>query len=229
MVPLALRRSDIGFGRVVVDDTGVTRHGLWSSRSIAWPDILDYRLTIEIRGGRIEVLYLIDNFNLLLIANDVYKGYHGRHRFRFGIRLVGTTEELAFNWRFRGVALAIAQIVRRIHPLLARQARSAFELTGIGRFGLLALTDDGIAWADKPALPRDQVECIELFNSSPVQLRVMAKHRVWPYCRAALAEIPNLASALELARALGYPVRGRELIAQLAIDPDQAGQAGPSR
>jgi hypothetical protein len=217
MVPLALRRSDIGFGRVVVDDTGVTRHGLWSSRSIAWPDILDYRLTVEIRGAKLEVLYLIDNLNLLLIANDVYKGYRGNHRFRFGIRLLGATDELAFNWRFRGVALAISQIVRRIHPLLARQTRAAFELTGIGRFGLLALTDHGIQWAGDPALPRDQVECVELFNSSPVQLRVMAKHKVWPYCRAPLADIPNLAAALRLARALGYPVRGRQLIAPLAL------------
>ena len=219
MVPLALRRSDIGFGRVVVDDTGVTRHGLWSSRSIAWPDILDYRLTVEIRGGRIEVLYLIDNLNLLLIANDVYKGYRGNHRFRFGIRLLGAAGELGFNWRFRGVALAISQIVRRIHPLLARQARAAFELTGTGRFGLLALADHAIQWAGSPALPRDQVECVELFNSSPVQLRVMAKHKAWPYCRAPLADIPNLASALGLATALGYPVRGRELIAPLALNP----------
>jgi hypothetical protein len=217
MVPLALRRSDIGFGRVIVDDTGVTRHGLLSSRSIAWGEILDYRLTVEIRGSRFEVLYLVDYLNLLLITNDIRKGYRGDHRFRFGIQLFGTTQQLAFNWRFRGVELAIAQILRRIHPLLARQARAAFELTGVGRFGLLALADRGIQWAARPALPRDEVECVELFNSSPVQLRVMAKHRTWPYCRAAMAEIPNIAAALELARALGYAVRGRELVARLAM------------
>jgi hypothetical protein len=218
MVPLALRRSDIGFGRVVVDDTGVTRHGLWSSRSIGWNEILDYRLTVEMRGARFEALYLVDNLNLLLIASDVVRGYRGKHRFRFGIRLVGVAGELAFNWRFKGVALAIAQIVRRIHPLLARQARAAFEASGVGRFGMLALADDGIQWAGRPVLPRDEVECVELFNSSPVQLRVMAKHRAWPYGRAPLAEIPNLAAALGLAGALGYTVRGRELIAALAID-----------
>jgi hypothetical protein len=218
MVPLALRRSEIGFGRVVVDDTGVTRHGLWSSRSLAWREILDYRLTVEIRGSKLEVLYLVDNLNLLLIANDVYKGYRGDHRFRFGIQLHGAGELLAFNWRFRGVALAIAQIVQRVHPVLAEQTRAEFELTGISRFGLLALADHGIQWAGAPALARDQVEAVELFNSSPVQLRVMAKQRAWPYCRAPLAEIPNLGSALGLASALGYPVRGRELLAPLGWD-----------
>ncbi|HEU4733238.1 MAG TPA: hypothetical protein VFT22_35340 [Kofleriaceae bacterium] len=217
MVPLALRRSDIGFGRVVVDDTGVTRHGLVSSQSIAWGDILDYRLTIEMRGSRIEVLYLVDHLNLVLIASDVLRGYRGAHRFRFGIRMLGATGELAFNWRFRGVAIAIAQIVRRVDPLLSRQARAAFAATGVGRFGPLALGDRGIRWADRPLLPRDDVESVELFNSSPVQLRVMARRKAWPYGRAPLAEIPNLAAALRLARALGYPVRGTELVAPLAI------------
>jgi hypothetical protein len=216
MVPLALRRSDIGFGRVVVDDTGVTRHRLMSTSSIAWHDIRDYRLTAEIRGSRFEALYLVDYLNLLLIGNDVRNGYRGDHRFRFGIELFGAAARVAFNWRFRGVVLAIAQIVGRVHPVLARQARAAFERTGVGGFGPLALTDHAIQWADKPPLPRAEVECVELFNSSPIQLRVMAHRRTWPYGRAATAEIPNLLAALELANALGYPVRGRELVARLA-------------
>jgi hypothetical protein len=219
MVPLALRRSDIGFGRVVVDDTGVTRHHLLSSLSIGWDEILDYRVTVEIRGSRLEVLYLVDYLNLLLITNDVRKGYRGDHRFRCGIRLIGGAKQVAFNWRFRGVELAIAQIIRRVHPPLARQARAAFELTGVSRFGPLAIADHGIQWGQRPALARDEIESVELFNSSPVQLRVMAKHRAWPYGRAPMAEIPNIAAALELSRALGYQVRGGELVAKLAIAP----------
>jgi len=222
MVPLVLRRSDIGVGRVVVDDTGVTRHRLRSSLSIAWDEILDYRLTVEIRGSRLEVLYLVDYLNLLLITNDVRKGYRGDHRFRCGIRLLGVAKQVAFNWRFRGVELAIAQIIRRVHPALAGKARAAFELTGVGRFGPLAISDHGIQWGEKPALARDEVESVELFNSSPVELRVMAKRRAWPYGRAPMAEIPNIAAALELSRALGYLVRGRELVAKLAIDPTGA-------
>ena len=57
MVALELRRSDIGFGRVVIDDVGVTRHYALRSTSIAWDEIRDYRLTIEIRGTRFEVAH----------------------------------------------------------------------------------------------------------------------------------------------------------------------------
>jgi hypothetical protein len=41
---------------------------------------------------------------------------------------------------------------------------------------------------------------------------VLARRKVLPYARAKLAELPNLLSLLQLARALGYPVRGRKLL-----------------
>src|SRR5213078_1899429 len=66
VVALELRRSDIGFGRVVVDDTGVTRHFARSIASIAWDEIRDYRLKVEIRGARLEVLYLVRWIDMLL-------------------------------------------------------------------------------------------------------------------------------------------------------------------
>ena len=46
MVELELRRSDIGFGRLVVDDTGVTRRFALSATSIALDEVRDYRLKI---------------------------------------------------------------------------------------------------------------------------------------------------------------------------------------
>ena len=217
MVGLELRRSDIGFGRVVVDDTGVTRHRALSSASIAWDDIRDYRLTIEIRGARFEVLYLVRWFDMLLMANDVRNGYRGDHRFRFGIELLGERTRVAFNWRFRGVDIAIAQILRRIHPRLALPAQTEFASHGIAQFGALTIDRHAIRWGDKPALPRARVESVELFNSSPLRLRVMAKRKIWPYGQAALADIPNVIAALELAEQQGYPVRGRELLARLAL------------
>lgn len=71
---------------------------------------------------------------------------------------------------------------------------------------------------DSP-LPHDAVECVELFNSSPVRLRVMARGKVWPYGQANTADLPNLVAALELAEALGYRVRGRELFKSLPSTP----------
>jgi phage tail protein X len=211
VVALELRRSDIGFGRVVIDDTGVTRHFALSKASIAWDEISDYRLTIEIRGARLEVLYLVRWIDMLLMANDIRNGYRGDHRFRFGIVLLGERSRVAFNWRFRGVEIAIAQILRRIHARLAAPVRATFAQHGIARFGPLTIGAHAIRWDDKPALARNAVESVELFNGSPIRLRVMARRKTWPYGQAELADIPNVAAALELAEQQGYRVRGREL------------------
>ncbi|HEX8115430.1 MAG TPA: hypothetical protein VF516_47210 [Kofleriaceae bacterium] len=217
MVAFELRRSDIGFGRLIVDDTGVTRRFALSTASIAWDEIRDYRLKIEIRGARLEVLYLVRWIDMLLMANDVRSGYRGDHRFRFGMVLLGEHKRVAFNWRFRGVAIAIAQILKRIHPRLALPVQTEFARHGIAQFGPLTIGEHAIRWGDKPALARAAVESIELFNSSPVRLRVMAKRKVWPYGQAELADIPNVAAALELAERQRYLVRGRELLARLAL------------
>jgi len=217
VVAFELHRSDIGFGRVVVDDTGVTRRFARSAAAIAWDEIRDYRLKIEIRGTRFEVLYLVRWIDMLLMANDVRNGYRGDHRFRFGIVLLGEHQRVAFNWRFRGVEIAIAEVLRRIHPRLALPVQTGFARHGIAQFGPLTVGEHAIRWGDRPALPRAAVESVELFNSSPVRLRVMARRKVWPYGQAELADIPNVAAALELAEQQGYPVRGRELLARLAL------------
>ena len=215
MVELELRRSDIGFGRLIVDDTGVTRRFALSAASIAWDEIRDYRLKIEIRGARLEVLYLVRWVDVLLMANDVRHGYRGDHRFRFGMVLLGEHKRVAFNWRFRGVAIAIAQVLERVHPRLALPVQTGFARHGIAQFGPLTIGEHAVRWDAKPALARAAVESVELFNSSPVRLRVMARRKVWPYGQAELADIPNVAAALELAEQQGYPVRGRELLGSL--------------
>jgi len=220
ITPLVFRRADIGFGRVIVDDHGVTRERLTRTDTIAWRDIRDYRLTIEMRGAKPEVLYLV-NFlfiNVALIARDAVRGFRGDHRFRLGIELLGAHQRVAFNWRFRGVAMAIAEICRRICGPLADQARARFAAEQRVRFGSLTLARDAVQWGERPPLPRDAVESIELFNSSPVSLRVMARDKIWPYGRARTAEIPNIAAALDIARALAYPVRGDELFAGVLGD-----------
>jgi hypothetical protein len=220
-VPLVFRRSDIGFGRVIVDEDGVTRERLTRRDSIAWHQIRDYRLTIEIRGAKVEALYLVHHvfFNVALIARDAVHGYRGDHRFRLGIELIGDDQRVAFNWRFRGVAMAIAEICRRICGPLAAEPRARRAAEGRVQFGPLILARDSVQWGDRPPLPRDAVEGIELFNSYPVSLRVMAHRKIWPYGRARTADIPNIAAALELARGLGYPVRGLELFAGVFGEP----------
>lgn len=210
--PLVLRRSDIGFGRVIVDDRGITRDRLIRTSFLAWEDIRDYRMTVEIRGGKLEVLYLLDWVNLLLIARDVARGLRGDHRFRLGLELIGDRDRVFFNWRFRGVAMAIDRVLGRIAPPFAATARATLAREGLVRFGPLTLAADGVQWNELPPLPRERVETIELFNSSPVRLRVMARDKPWPYGQANTADIPNLAAVLQIAEQLGYRVRGRELL-----------------
>lgn len=218
MVPLELQRADIGFGRVVVDDTGVTRERLWSRDAIAWDQIRDYRLTVEIRGAKIESAYLSVWLQAVLTVLDARNGYRGDHHFRFGIVLLGDDHEVRFNWRFRGAGMAIAVILERIRGRLAAPVRATFAKTGIAKLGPLTIGEHAIRWGDKPVLPRTSVESIELFNSYPLKLRVMARGKVWPYGQAELDQIPNLLAALELAEDQGYRVLGRELIERLA-DP----------
>ncbi len=218
MVPLVLRPAGVGFGRVIVDDWGVTRRTVLGEHALAWNDIRDYRIAVEIRGARIEILYLVDWINAFLIAKDIRNGYRGDHALRFAIGLYGANgARVAFDWRFRGVASAIAQIYRHIGERLAADAQRRLAATGVARFGPLALAAHGIQWGDDAWLPAGAVESVGLFNSSPLALRVMARGKAWPYGQARTAKIPNIGAALAIAAQLGYPVIGRELFARLAI------------
>ena len=78
-------------------------------------------------------------------------------------------------------------------------------------FGALGLARDKVAWGAR-SLAHGEVESIELFDSSPVALRVMKRGKVLPWAKARLEDIPNPRVALELASELGLPVRGRELL-----------------
>jgi hypothetical protein len=215
---MELRRADVGFGRVIVDDRGVTRRGLFRTRSLAWDDIRDYRLTIQLRGLAPDALYVLDSgLADVLWLTDAIRAAQGQSRVAFGIELHGDGgRRLEFNWRrFRGTTLAIAAILARIAERLAAPARAELAAHGTVRFGPLQLARHGVQWGDDPPLAREAIESIELFDTSPVRLRVMARGKVWPYGQAPTRRIPNLTAALELAESLAYRVRGRELFAAL--------------
>ena len=216
MDAIELRRA-LGLSRVVIDDRGVTRRGLVSTASLAWDEIVDYRLTAELVGVNRSVVDVSDVVQAIRIASTAIDAYRGRDRFRFGIALGSDTRRLGFGGGFRHAELAVAMILNRVCPPLGRRARAAFEQAGVGQFGPLALADDGIGWAGKPPLPRAHVDAIDLFDSSPVRLRVMARGKAFPYASVRLAQIPNLVAALDLARALGYRVRGRPLLAAIGV------------
>ncbi|MBS1120286.1 MAG: hypothetical protein H6Q90_2514 [Deltaproteobacteria bacterium] len=203
---MELRRADIGIGRVIIDDHGVSRRGLVHTHALAWLEIRDYRLTIEFHGQAPDALYLADDLlGAVLFARDVAAASRGESRIRLAIELVGRDDRVEFGaLRFRHANEAIAKIVEQVHPRLLAAARAELAEQGVVHFGPLALARDAITWSGRSPLPRDEVESVELFDTSPACLRVMAHGKALPYGKAPTAEIPNLGAALELAAELGY-------------------------
>jgi hypothetical protein len=207
---IELHRSDIGFGRVVVDDSGVTRKGLFRSKHLRFSEIESYRLSLTLRGITGDTGYLVAG-PLAWIA-DYGAAREGRHRLRFGIELVGADTTLDFNWRFRAVHTAIAAVLGRMHERITARARQQLEETSVARFGGLALAEHGIQWKRHDPIPREAIECVQIFDSTDVTLRIMQKDRTLPYCSPELDDVPDLMSALAIAGELGYRIEGRHLL-----------------
>lgn len=210
---MELRRGGgIRSGRIQIDDVGVTQVRLWSRSTIAWDDIDGYRLEVRLAPGSHGVFYLVDVLGGVLAARDLRNAMRGRHNLRFGVELTSGDLRLNVDWRFRDATQAVRQILARVADRHAARARAELAASKSVRFGPLALAAHGIQWGDRETLSREAVEAVELFDSSPVALRVMKRGKVMPYGQASTREIPNLCAALDIAAELGYPQRGRELL-----------------
>jgi hypothetical protein len=196
---------------VTVDDHGVTQRSLFRSRTLAWAEIDDYRLTIQPHAHRTATEIVVEAIQARG-AHDV----HLDHAY-FRMQLLGASRELTFNGWFFDVAQAANLVFARIHERLSALAAAALAQDGVARFGPLTLADHGIQWLDRPAVPREAIDSVEVFDSSPVSLRVTARGKILPYGKASTAKIPNIGAALDLAAGLGYRVRGRDLFTALGL------------
>jgi hypothetical protein len=211
-----LRRRGLFSVPVRIDEGGVTREGRWRRSTLAWNEIDDYRLDVTHVGGSPGVFYLVDVIGAFLMARDAHDAMRGHHRLRFGLEVRSGRRRLRFDWRrHHDVGEGIRQVLARIAGRLAARAEAELAARGQVRFGRLALAARALQWGDREPLPPGAVESVELFDSSPVTLRVMKRGKVLPYGRAPTREIPNLLALLDIAAALGYPVGGRELLAPL--------------
>jgi hypothetical protein len=129
--------------------------------------------------------------------------------------LFGESTRVAFNWRFRDVGLAIAFAIEQIDPRLTKASRAVLAQGGELRFGKLRLASAGLLLGGE-YLAVSQVEAIELFDASTLELRVMRKGKVWPLAKLKFHTVPNPYSALAIAEELGYVVKGRELLPRFA-------------
>ncbi len=201
--------SAFGSGKVVIDDHGVTRSGVLRTQSLAWNDIRSYYLTIELTGSAAITGTLLDDIEQFI------DGVSGRYHARFGIALVRGEVRIAFDHSFDDVERAIAHVLSRIHLDLMASMRAQLTENGVILAGDLRLGATELVWGEREPLTLDEVESIELFDASPVRLRVMKHGKVLPYGQAATSEIPNVVELLETARTLGYPVRGIAILEAL--------------
>jgi len=205
-----LRTSGLGRARVRIDDEGVTR----GRTTIRWQEIDDYRLEIRLVQRSPSVFYLVEMLGALLMWRDAKDAMDGVHRLHFGLEVSAVNgNRVEFDWRFRDATAAMRSVLERIAGRLAEAARADLDARGRVQLGPLALAAQALAWDGREPLAREAVEAVELFDSTPVALRVMKRGKVLPYAQAPTRDIPNLCAVLDLAASLGYPVRGRELIA----------------
>jgi hypothetical protein len=206
-----LGRSDIGFGKLIVDERGVTRTKLFGRETILWDDVRDYRVKVEFRAHDPNVLLN----NPITDVKNVVEAFRGNSKRRYGMSLFGESSRVAFNWRFRDVALAITFAIEQIDARITNASRALLEQGGEIRFGKLRLAAAGLL-VGGAYLSSTQVEAIELFDASSLELRVMRKGKVWPLATMKFHTVPNPYSALAIAEELGYVIKGRELLPRFA-------------
>ncbi len=106
----------------------------------------------------------------------------------------------------------IAHTLTDLHPKTLHALREELERTGLVIAGPLTLGSGEVRWKSNAPITRAEVESIELFDNSPIQLRVMKRDKVWPYGKADTDDIPNVVEVLRIAHELGYPVKGLAML-----------------
>lgn len=200
----------LGSGRVSIDDHGITRERLLrGTRTLAWDQIEAYHLTIE-AGVESDLLSNLNPMNFLLGGS-----YGGRAIWQYGIVLVGGETHIEFDWSFEAATRVIAHVLRTIHDRMMSITRARLRDTGLLSAGDLRIAATEVQWRSDAPLRLEDVESIEFFNSSPVRMRVMKYEKVLPYAHCEMSDVANIIEVLEVAREIGYPVRGIELLDEL--------------
>lgn len=203
-----LERADIGFGKLILDDKAVTRTGVFGRKTIAWDDVLEYRLSVDYvrkdpNGFQPRVPFL----NLITGVRDPM--------FRLcGIELRSKQARVAFNWRFRDIDQAIGYAVSNVEPRLTRIALESVRDRGVSAYGDFEVSRESVVH-QKQATSAEKIEAFEIVASAPLEFRVVRKDTsfIW----RPLQRVPNPHTLLAVAEQLGYVVRGRELLPQARL------------
>jgi hypothetical protein len=212
---LELSPAGYGFGTLRLDDVGITLTSLFRARSLGWADVLEYRLGVSAVSSipadeRLGTWMLVGGAAIMVV--DAIAALRGRLGVAPRLELIGAHWRIVIGERFGHAELAIAEALRRVGPRLLDAARHAIGSTGRARFGPLVLGAEQIEWKRHPVLARRDCTTIEVERGIRHRLAIVVRGEPRQYARVALARIPNVVTALDLAEELGYPVRGRELL-----------------
>ena len=195
-----------------IDDAGVTSRHWFRSRTLRWDEIRDYRIRIRPYWKRFGTREELPRRHVPANSHEVAASDMRVRLSLHGDAFTVTGERDGLD----GLQLS-NDVLPRLHARLGRVAHDA-----IARFGSLTICDREIQWRDDPPLAREDVDGFDIVAvESPavlggkVELRVLRAGE--PYCAAELAELPNIGGLVEVAAALGYRVRGRDLLAMFGI------------
>jgi len=211
MTSFELGRSDIGFGKLVVDDAGITRHRMIRTQRLAWDDIVGYRLGVVIENAT-GAWGRAFGWDFSAVEDFIAALRGKRTALRLSCELLSRQTRLMVNWRFATVELAIAEVMRRVGPRLLEGSLRELEQSGIARFGDLVVGKRGVQWRKRASLAFEAVEDLAIIDSTPVQLVVHRRGHAFAYARFNTGDIPNVLVALDVAERLGYRVTGREVL-----------------
>ena len=167
---------------------------------------MSYRLKMKIAASSDMGLLDVIGLGVIEDVKAVLAGARGESPIEFELQIG--------NDKHRNIG-RIASRLSELHLETMSRLRDELRAKGSITAGPLTLAAKELVWKRSDPLTRDEVESIELFDASPIQLRVMKHGKVLPYGKADTDDIPDLIEVMELARELGYRVRGIELLAAL--------------
>lgn len=164
---------------------------------------MSYRLTMKVKSLLADQIAHILGVGEIAQARGFINGLGGESPLEFILEHDGK--------KLRN-AVEIARVLTGLHAATLTSLREELATTGCVTAGPLKLGPTEVSWKRDEPIAFDDVESIELFDNSPIQLRVMKRDKVWPYGKADTDDIPNLIEVLRIAHELGYPVKGLALL-----------------
>lgn len=179
----------LGRVRLIVDDEGIERRGMFSSKRLAWRDIQSYSFSSINPTGEVGVLAALNigMVGALMVAAASSLSKKVAHsRLESGrLLLRGAGIELEIGPNFREVALALERVFGELHQRLASGTH----------FGPLTFDGSTLTHVKKGALALMEIEKVTVSSGGTLSVRKVGKRLAW--VSLPMARVDNLLLLLE--------------------------------